>query len=365
MWLIQQFREALHSPSALAAISPRAAIIPLALVITLGCGVHCRTPQRPLSDEVSSSERQETDRFLARNLPRYREAIARTIRYLDAFDIDPVALRRLGMKGKKKLVELLDAYVSLHRHARTLDRAALLARFRRAAQVTTRADYHDLAMVDDRQFHQDATSYLRACYLMEKMGLDTTAYRREISKIKPRLDAHLPRRGPHQRMVFQFYYKHFGLERPPLLAQPFKETITARHIDPERLALDEVYQLTHEVFVPYDFGGDLNARFFSPEDKTYLRRALAIQAARYLRQRDVDVLGELLACLRYLGSTDLPVYREGLEALLASQRPNGAFGDYERLRARRGALLELDLYLHTTSVAMDILPLAFDDLAVR
>jgi len=118
--------------------------------------------------------------------------------------------------------------------------------------------------------------------------------------------------------------------------------------------------LTHEVFVPCDYGGKLEGLPFSAADRAYLRRVLEVQAVFYLHQGNLDVLGELLASLRYLRDHDLAVYREGLRALLFGQQPSGAFGDYERLRPRSGELLEVQLYLHTTSVALDVLPLAFD-----
>jgi hypothetical protein len=304
--------------------------------------------------------RAETERFLAANLDRYRQAVARATAYLDSFTIDPVELRRRGIKGKKKLVELLDAYVSLHRYAKGARRASLWSRFERAVEVTYRPAYHDLGSAPDLQFKQDITSYLRACYLMEKMRLGTRLYRSEIARIKPRLDKHLPRRGPHQRMVFGVYYRHLGYPLPAALRDPFLDTVTARRVPPDQLTLDQVYDLTHEVFVPYDYGANLAPRYFTDEDRRYLRTALDAMARRHAGDRNVDILGEILACQRYLGDTDLPSYRNGLEVLLAGQRPNGSFGDYERRRPWRGALLELDLYLHTTSVAMDILPLAFE-----
>ena len=335
-------------------------LIGAVLFASLGCE-RARPPlPQPTERERRAAGRRETARFVERQLPLYQQVVERTLTYLGAFSIDPVALRREGIKGKKKLVELMDAYVSLHRHARGSRRAAIEQRFRAVAQVTARSDYHDLGAAPTKQFHQDATSYLRACYLMEKMGLDTKAYREEIGRIKPQLDAHLVRRGPHQRMAFKFYYAHFKLAAPPLLTTPFTESVTARRLPVEKVTLNMAYDLTHEVFVPYDYGGKLDVDFFSAPDRAYLRDVFEQLARRYIQQREVDILGEILASMRYLGDHDLPVYREGLELLLRSQRPNGSFGDYERHRARRGALLELDAYLHTTSVAMDILPLAFE-----
>jgi len=301
-----------------------------------------------------------TRQFLQHHHGRYVQARKRALAYLDRLTVDPVALRQQGIKGKKKLVELLDAYVAASRRADAKERQQLLQRFQRAAAVTAPPAYHDMATVEDKQFRQDATSYLRACYLMEKMGLNARAYRTEIQKIRLRLDAHLGQRGSHQRMAFSWYYRHFGFPLPPALRDPLSASIVAHRLNPYRLTISQGYDLTHEVFVPFDYGGKLQTEQFSAADRAYLRRALEIQATVQIARRNVDLLGELLMCLRLLGDTDLAVYRDGLAFVLSSQRPSGAFGNYERLRAKRGDLLEVELYLHTTSVAMDILPLAFD-----
>ena len=285
--------------------------------------------------------------------------ISKALAYLDRFSIDPIKLRAEGIKGRKKLVELLDAYVAIHRHAPASEKPTLLARFKRAAQVTAKPGYHDMLRAKDKQFKQDATSYLRACYLMEKMGLNTAGYRRQITRIKSRLDGHMKKRGWHQRMSFKVYYQQFGLALPPELQEPFKNTLIARRANPYMLAQGQAYDLTHEIFVPHDYGGKMKTDLFSKDDGIYIRRALEILTTVWIAQRDVDLTGELLACLRYTGNHDLQVYRDGLSLVLASQRPNGSFGNYERLRKERGERLELDLYLHTTSVVMDILPLAF------
>jgi hypothetical protein len=297
---------------------------------------------------------------ISKNKARYEKAMQRATAYLGTFSIDPLALREQGIKGRKKLVELLDAYVAMHRYAKGSRKRELLERFRQVAKVTDNPLYHDMDRVPRKQFHQDATSYLRACYLMEKMGLETRRYRKEIQKIKGRLDGHMKDRGPHQRMAFKHYYRHFSLTPPPELREPFKRSVTARRLNPYRLSLHQAYQLTHEIFVPSDYGGRLEPSDFSKEDRRYLRRALEVLTTIYIYRKNPDLVGELLASMRYLGWGDQKIYREGLTYILASQRPSGAFGNYERFRAQHGDRLELGLYLHTTSVVMDILPLAFE-----
>jgi len=303
---------------------------------------------------------RRTADLVRKNRGRYVKARDRALDYLDRLAVDPVALRAEGLKGKKKLVELLDAYVALHRHVRGPLRERIAERFRRAAAVTSRPEYHDLGTADERQLHQDATSYLRALYLMDRMGLDTRSYRREVRKIKARLDRHIASRGSHQRMAFAWYYRHLGLQLPSSL-DPSARSLIASRPNPYLLDRARAYQLTHEIFVPFDFGGKLDAHPFDARTRAYLRHAVAVLTTVFMARRDVDLVGELLTCMRYLGDHDQRVFRDGLHFLLSSQRPSGAFGNYERLRPKLGDRVEVGLYLHTTSVAMDILPLAFEE----
>jgi hypothetical protein len=170
------------------------------LVLTLGLlpvgGSGCSRCTRSSPPEPAEPLQLEALR------PRYRAALARGRAWLDALHVDPLELRRHGIKGKKKLVELLEAYYKLWQVAPPGERAALLARIGQVVAVTAEDRYHDMASVSDREFKQDATSYLRAALLMDRLGLDTGRYRQEIRRIQPRLDAHLSRRGPPQRRDF-------------------------------------------------------------------------------------------------------------------------------------------------------------------
>jgi hypothetical protein len=305
-------------------------------------------------------EAELTRRFLADNRARYLEALRRTGGWLDAVQTDPAELRAHGIKGKKKLAELLDAYAYLERYAPEADRAHLRERFAAAAAVTGSGEYHDMARIGDHEFKEDATSYLRVGYLMDRMGLDTSRYREEIAQVQPRLDAHLRTRGSHQLMVFHWYYQHFGLAEPFDLAGAFTTGIIRSR--PAAAAIDttKAYGLTHEIFVPYHYGEDLDAKFFTAEDQAYLRPVLEELALRYRVQGDPDIEAELVSCQRFLGFTDSPGYRDALAYLLDAQRPDGSWGDYERLRPRFGDYVRQGFYLHTTSVAIEALTVAFE-----
>ncbi|MFA5043635.1 MAG: hypothetical protein WC567_06575 [Kiritimatiellia bacterium] len=301
------------------------------------------------------------DAFLNLNQARYREALVRTRKWLDALEVNPTDLRAHGIKGKKKLAELLDVYLRLYGIATADDKKALLERIQGITALTTSPGYHDMLRVTDRQFKEDATSYLRVAFLMDRFGLDTKLYRREILKVLPRLNDHMKYRGSDQRMAFHLYYKHFGLEEPfPLQAAYRTGVISSRHdLAWFKQNKMEIYNLTHEIFVPYEFGEKLDADFFAEPDKAYLRPLLADLTAYGIGLDDADITAELTSCLRYLHFTDLSIYQESLQYLLKSQWPDGKWGDYERQRGFYGDYVNQAFYLHTTLVVVDALTTAF------
>ncbi|MBI2437509.1 MAG: hypothetical protein HYV36_01670, partial [Lentisphaerae bacterium] len=278
------------------------------------------------------------ERFLDEHQARYQAALIRARTWLDALEVNPAELRAHGIKGKKKLAELLDVYLRLHTLASAAEKPALLKRIRAITAVTTKPEYHDMARISDQQFKEDSTSYLRVAFLMDRFGLDTRLYRQEIGKILPRLNDHMKYRGSDQRMAFHLYYQHFGLAEPFPLAAAFQAGIIAGRHDAAwfKQARMEIYNLTHEIFVPYEFGDKLDADFFSDADKAYLRELLADLTAYAIALDDADLTAELTSCLRYLHFTDLKVYSEALQYLLKSQWPDGKWGNYEQQRSHYG-----------------------------
>ncbi|MDD5483139.1 MAG: hypothetical protein PHP98_05750 [Kiritimatiellae bacterium] len=303
-----------------------------------------------------------TAEFLAASRKQYEEALRKARAWLDRLDVDPLELRAHGVKGKKKLAEILDAYARLSGASGPLNKADILPRVKELCVVTGRTNYHDMLAVSDLVFKQDATSYLRTAYLMEKFGLDTGFYRAQIRKIHPRLNARMPGRGVNQRMVFHWYYAHFGLAEPFPLESAFQTGLIAARRPAEwfRRNYMEAYNLTHEVFVPYKFGEDLDVDFFTADDKIYLGGILEEMIPWYIRNAEIDLLAEFVLCAAYLGEIDRPVYRDGLKFLMASQNADGSWGQYERHRPAMGDYVDQGLYLHTTMVALDALIIAFD-----
>lgn len=297
--------------------------------------------------------------FLLEHRDAYARAIARATAWLDGQIIDAVRLSALGLKGKKHLVEALDGYVYLSRIAGAEERERVLDRVRALAASTESDGYHDMQRLDEATFKRDATSYLRAAYLLDHLGVLPARYRGEIAAIHGRLDGQMRKRGVDQQMVFAMYYEHFGLREPFPLARAFDDGIISRQADPAKMTQDDMYSLTHEVFAPYGYGEQREADPFSIHHKRYLRRALPVLVQRRIKRGDPDLVAELVTCMRFLELIDLDAYRDGLGLIFSSQQEAGSWGDYERYRAEAGALVEVKYVLHTTTVVIEALALAF------
>jgi len=293
---------------------------------------------------------------------RYEPAVKKARQWLDQLKVDPFELRAHNIKGKKKLAEILDTYFRLYSVAGPEDKQNILARAKALTAITGQTNYHDMLIINDLEFKQDATSYLRVAYLMERFGLDTKFYREQIWKILPRLNSHMPGRGVDQRMAFHWYYEHFGLKEPFPLESAFQTGLISSRKPVEWYQKDpmEAYNLTHEVFVPYKFGEDLNVNFFSSADKAYLRGTMEQLVPWCIQRRDLDLLAEFILCIVYLKMTDLPAFGDGIKFLLESQNANGSWGEYEQYRVSMGDYVDQGLYLHTTMVALDALVMAFE-----
>jgi hypothetical protein len=357
---------------------PDLRVLPLLAALALGCGAAPR-PEEPYAGGalvapapcIPAPARLALDAFVRGRRAGYEQAMRRARAFLDGLEVDPMELRAAGLKGKKKLVEALDAYAILLHVAAPADRPALLARVEDLARPTREDAYHDLATIGERELHEDATSYLRAAFLLDRMGIDVRRYRQEIARVKGRLDRHLRARGPHQRRAFHDYYRHFGLEEPFPLDAALSEGLIARRADPDTLGRADVYALTHEVFAAYSFGDGLwqgasaDEEPFDDGARLYLRGALPrlLQAAR--GRADPDLVAEVCACLRYLRFTGDPVYAEALGYLIDAQNADGSWGSYAAARARLGDRVKQGYHLHTTMVVVEALALGLSDTARR
>jgi hypothetical protein len=234
-----------------------------------------------------------------------------------------------------------------------------MERVRELAAHTRRPEYHNLREAPEKELIENSMSYLRVLRLLEDLGVETGEYRSKLALALPRLDTHMVKRGPWQRAMFREYYRHFGLPLPPVL-QGAVETGSVLERRPQSLSRQDAYRLTHQVFVAYDYGRRREQKGLSDRDLAYLRVALPATAQTCMEMRNLDLLGEVVSCMRYLGWCEAGVCRRAVDDLLSSQNENGTWGDYEQYRAEFGPYLDQHAYLHTTVVCLSALGHVFE-----
>lgn len=303
----------------------------------------------------TNSVPEPVGRLLERRRADYSRAVDRARQWLDGLQVDPLDLRRHGLKGKKKLAEILDGYRRLLECVPELERPTVRERVRQLAAVTEKAEYHDMATVGDEEFKQDATSYLRVAYVMDRLGFDTRTYRKEIERVLPRLNVHMVSRGVNQRMAFHLYYDWFQLAEPFPLAPTRAHGVIARRLPADTFAWHTVYDFTHEIFALYAFGDRLEVAPFDADERRYLRDTMEALAARCLRAGDTDLVAELVSCMAYLKDDTVPSLGPSVTYLLERQNADGSWGAYESERAALGDYVRQAYYLHTTMVVLDAL----------
>jgi len=303
------------------------------------------------------------NRWRNAKLPILNKEMLLSKAWLDTIRTNPLELRQYGIKGKKKLVELFDAYLAVYNLVSARERKFIDRRLYDIAKITQHPEYHNMAFIDDEQFKEDATSYLRLCYLLERRGFNTAVYRQEIKKIIPRLNAHMPERGINQQMTFHWYYSYFAIEEPFPSDKSFTKGIIAQKLDTKAMDEKDAYDLTHEIFAIYEYGDKPNVDFFTENDRIYLKNTLKELIIRYTASRDPDLTAELIICTELLKMQNDPVFKKAIDYLLSSQNSDGSFGNYERLHLIYGDYVKEGYYLHTTGVVIKALSLAFNDKA--
>ena len=291
-------------------------------------------------------------------------ALDRATAWLDTLTIDCAVLRAHGVKGRKKLAEILEAMLELSRdRPGPADRVRIDARVRALTAQTTNPEYHDLAHVSEQELREDGMSYLRVAWLMDSLRLDIRGYRRAIADARPRLEAQLASRGLWQRVEFERYFMAFGLAPvAPLAPAALAGGVIAGRLPIDAYDLDRAYDLTHEVFLRCEDPAGTPARWGSG-DRAYLDRLLPELARRARSHGGIDILAELLTAMQETGGGADAIVGEGVGALLSAQNHDGSWGSYERDRVLYGPWVEQREYLHTTMVVIEALVTA--DLAAR
>lgn len=338
----------------LASHATRAGSIGVVLFWLVAMAVDVASAQTLPGVDADDPARHEAD-------PAYRLARKQARSWLDALVVDPVELNQRGMKGQKKLAEIMDIYLFLWRTSGPQERARIERRVHQLALHTERSDYHNMQVCTDRVFKQNSMSYMRVMWLMREFGLDTTHYERELMETRPRMDAHLSSRGAWQQAMFARYYERFGMEKPRAL----RRASNPRGLLKRRTALEDYdrkrsYQLTHEVFVAFDYGYAKDQSRFDKGDIDYLRVTLPALLSGALERHDADLASELTSAMVSLGWGADATVQQAITYLLSSQNKNGSWGRYEAARPRYGDFVEQNFYLHTTGAALRALVAYFD-----
>ncbi len=283
----------------------------------------------------------------------YEAARTEARRWLDGLEVDAVALNNRGMKGQKKLAEIMDIYLFLEMTSEPQARARINRRVAELTRQTEDDAYHNMQVCPDQEFKQNSMSYLRVMWLMREFELDTTRYERELAAVKPRMDGHLSARGVWQRAMFAQYYERFGMRKPSVIRDGnLRAGVVRRKTPIDDYDRKSSYQLTHEVFVAFDYGYARETTAFSDKDLQYLETTLPALLAGTLARRDTDLASELMSAMVMLGWRTHTTVTRALDHLLTSQNANGSWGHYEAARSRYGDYVEQNFYLHTTGAAL-------------
>ena len=189
--------------------------------------------------------------------------------WLDALEVDPVTLIAHRVKGKKKLAEILGAYLYLLRYSpEPAERPLMLDRVRELAEHASRSEYHNMLRCDPREFSENKMSYLRVAWLLDQLGEDTDLYRSQLAEVLPRLDQALAEQPAEQRVAFTKYYDYFGWTQPAALLDSARTMgVIGRRLPLVRYRRSAAYALTHEVSNAFRTGLRRTQAVFHRDDR--------------------------------------------------------------------------------------------------
>jgi hypothetical protein len=157
-------------------------------------------------------------------------------------------------------------------------------------------------------------------------GLDPEPIRAALRSHEQALLAEARRVPPSIGALYAAYMLEAGLQAPFLLEEVRSRGLRALRPPEVELGLAEIYYLTHEIFADCDYGlGPLAGH--GDAERAYLQRVLPFYAIFYAGLGNLDIVGELLACLHAAGFRDTYAYREGIRVLLERQNADGSFGN--------------------------------------
>ena len=298
-------------------------------------------------DSTTTIEQRQTE---------VEEINIKALAWADTLDVDPIQLsKEMGIKGKKKFVELLDIYLCLYQTTDDpLKKEEYKQKVEELVMVTKDKRYHDLNNIDDTQFRQNSTSYLRAWYIINEFGINTSYYVEEIERVLPRINSHLPGRGINKKFAFVLYYHKLCYTIDYNMEDLFNSSVIRSQMEILNLSELDVYFITHEIFFLND---DNKINILTSDDFEYLTKTLVYQVNKTIAEENVDLLAELIMIMTYLNFKEMDEYYDALNFIKGRQNKNGSFGYYEDARRyyhEIGSKIDVDiyLYLHTTEVTL-------------
>jgi len=291
------------------------------------------------------------------------ECVEKATRWLINLSVNPLELKKKGMKGKKHFVEKLFIFYQLYLHTTDSEKKAMYRKIlKQMFKITESASYH-LVEDDEVLFKSDIVSYVHACYLMEQVGFDSHNYKGYIRELLPRIERHMPTRNASVQMMLIHFLRGLGFETKYSIKQIFKNTLI---YNIKRLGTINVFDfkynsymlgICHEIFAISGYGKK-KIDLFTREEEDYLQSVFKSSIERVLSSGDIrylDLLAEMLVSLKYLDCENLPEYKRGIQFIINHQNKNGSFGDYERFKAyftQQGVDIDIKWYLHTTEVCL-------------
>jgi hypothetical protein len=326
----------------------------LSLLLVLGC---IKEPKKSIIEKdtkkkVNVVKARPKQKVVKNN---YDDLIKRTKKFADNLNFDLDYIRKKGLADKKFLAEYLGMYLKLDKAFKD---ETISSEIRKKLdpfyQITLDPKFHNMTTVDDKLFKKNSMSYMRIMWLFNELGFDTTFYKKELLKVKKRMDTHLKKRGEWQRAVFDKYYDFFNLKKPTIIkyAKKLKGPITTRK-PIEFYKRTNAYILTHFLFAAYDYGNKKTQDRFTKADIKYLKDILPQIIKKFELKQNDDIVAELLTCLILIGDTDTQSFKLSFARLLRRQNNDGSFGSYERSRKKIGSDVEFRQYMHTTLVALE------------
>jgi hypothetical protein len=156
-------------------------------------------------------------------------------------------------------------------------------------------------------------------------GLDPTPLCRSLAGHRDVLRAEVEKVPPSVRLLYAVYLPSCGIDLGLSVPALRAKGMLANRPGEIALTLTDVYYLTHEIFAYTDYATK-PLLGLSEAERLYLLRVLPFFTVFYAAWNNLDLVGELVACLWAADMRASWAYEEGVRVLLERQNPDGSFG---------------------------------------